>query len=67
MIKVYVNGDSKVIEDDVNLEELVESLDLAEERVAVEVNKDVVRRKDWCRLRIRNNDKVEIIHFVGGG
>lgn len=50
-----------------NLRELLEKLDLPTERIAVEVNKDVVRKKDWESVKISDEDKIEIVHFVGGG
>ena len=46
---------------------LIERLSLAPERVAVELNRDVVRRADWPATRLSDGDRVEIVHFVGGG
>jgi sulfur carrier protein len=40
---------------------------LPTERVAVELNKEVVRRKNWEITDIKDADKIEIVHFVGGG
>ncbi|MGI8544509.1 MAG: sulfur carrier protein ThiS [Aridibacter sp.] len=37
------------------------------ERVAIEVNKMVIRKKDWTTINIKDSDQIEIIHFVGGG
>ena len=49
------------------LARLIEQLSLAPERVAVEVNREVVRRADWQALEISEGDRVEVVHFVGGG
>ena len=49
------------------LTELVEHLNLAPERLAIELNRKVVRRADWQRSFLSEGDRVEIVHFVGGG
>ena len=47
--------------------ELVRRLALAPERVAVEVNREVLRRARWEEAVLAEGDRVEIVHFVGGG
>lgn len=49
------------------LADLVRELSLAPQRIAVEVNKQIVRRNDWEHTSIRDGDRIEIVHFVGGG
>ena len=49
------------------LSTLIAQLALAPERVAVELNRDVVRRADWPATQLSHGDRVEIVHFVGGG
>ena len=66
-MKVFVNGETREINRQLSLRELLEKLDLPQERVAVELNKEVVRKKDWETVKIADADKIEIIHFVGGG
>jgi thiamine biosynthesis protein ThiS len=46
---------------------LIEQLSLAPQRIAVEVNREIVRRADWEQTEVRDGDSVEIVHFVGGG
>lgn len=67
MIEVIVNGKNKSIDRDVNLRDLLLNLNLPTERVAIELNKDVIRKKDWECTTVCEKDKIEIIHFVGGG
>ena len=67
MISVTVNGDSKSFEHEVSLRDLLSALDLPNERIAIELNKNVIRKKDWENISISNDDELEIIHFVGGG
>ena len=64
---VELNGEPKELNEGTTLASLIEQLALAPERVAVELNRDVVRRNDWPSTRLSNGDRVEIVHFVGGG
>ncbi len=64
---VFVNGETKDISVETNLFDLLKSLELPTERVAIELNKEVVRRKNWETTNIKDADKIEIVHFVGGG
>ena len=66
-MQVLINGETRKIENEVNLRQLLEKLDLPTERIAIELNKDVIRKKDWESIKISDADKIEIIHFVGGG
>ena len=66
-MKVYINGEIKEIAEAVNLTELLANFSLPQERIAVELNKEVVRKKDWENIRVKDDDKIEIVHFVGGG
>lgn len=66
-MKVFINGETREINQQLNLRELLERLDLPQERVAVELNKEVVRKKDWEAVKVSDGDKLEVIHFVGGG
>ena len=66
-MRVELNGDPKELDEGTNLSALVEQLSLAPERVAVELNREVVRRADWPTTQLSEGDRVEIVHFVGGG
>ena len=66
-MKITINGEVKELESEVNLSRLLELFSLPSERVAVELNRQVVRRKDWEAITIREADTIEIVHFVGGG
>ena len=66
-MRVYLNGESKTVQDDLTLEKLVSQLDLPALRVAVELNRAVVRRSDWEKTKLSEDDRIEIVHFVGGG
>ena len=49
------------------LSELVNELSLPPARIAIELNGEVVRRNDWVNALVREGDRLEIVHFVGGG
>lgn len=66
-VKVFINGETKEISEQVNLLELLKVFALPSERIAIELNREVVRKKDWENILIRDADKIEIVHFVGGG
>ncbi len=66
-MKVFINGEKRDIPNEVNLSELLKNLSLPSERIAIELNKEVVRKKDWENILIKDADKIEIVHFVGGG
>ena len=66
-LRVELNGDPHELDEGATLSTLIEQLSLAPERVAVELNRDVVRRADWPATRLADGDRVEVVHFVGGG
>ncbi len=66
-MRVIVNGVERDIREGSTLAGLIAQLTLSPERLAVEVNQEVVRRVDWESLVISEGDRVEIVHFVGGG
>ena len=66
-MRILINGETKEIQSEVNLSDLLKHFSLPSERIAIELNKEVVRRKDWETIRVKDADKIEIVHFVGGG
>jgi len=64
---VTINGETRQIPENTNLAQLLEILELASARVAVELNQSVIRRGEWENTVLRENDRIEIVHFVGGG
>jgi sulfur carrier protein len=66
-MRVLVNGDEKDFDTAISLRELIEQLDLPVARIAIELNREVVRRSNWGSTMLKDNDRIEIVHFVGGG
>ncbi|MCI0417731.1 MAG: sulfur carrier protein ThiS [Acidobacteria bacterium] len=66
-IEILLNGERKDVPDGQNILDLVRSLGLPAERLAVEHNLQIVKRDHWNQKLLRHGDKVEIVQFVGGG
>ncbi|HLE63080.1 MAG TPA: sulfur carrier protein ThiS [Pyrinomonadaceae bacterium] len=66
-MRVFLNGETKDLPAELSVLGLVEKLALRPERVAVELNGVVVPRTAWTSTVLGDDDRVEIVHFVGGG
>ena len=64
---ILVNGERRELDEGTSLAGLLERLSLSEKRVAIELNGSVVTRVDWQQTVIAEGDKIEVVHFVGGG
>lgn len=67
MPKVEINGEKRDIPEDLTLDGLVEWLKLPADRLAIERNQEVVARRRWSETRVEEGDRLELVHFVGGG
>ncbi len=66
-MRVYVNGEAREFSSPLSLAQLITELELPPARIAVELNRAVVRRNEWDSTELRDDDRIEIVHFVGGG
>jgi thiamine biosynthesis protein ThiS len=66
-LQLQINGEAREVADELKLSELVKELALAPERVAIELNQKVVRSAQWPATILADGDRIEIVHFVGGG
>jgi len=66
-MKLQLNGELRDFPDGLTLAVLVEHLAMKADRVAVELNLEIIPRTNWPAIRLKDGDKLEIIHFVGGG
>jgi sulfur carrier protein len=66
---LHINGEARTFADPLpsTLAVLVELLGMKADRVAVELNRDIVPRDRWAVTELHNDDHLEIVHFVGGG
>ena len=67
MAKIQLNGDVYEIKAQTNLNELLNKLKIEKNKVAIEINGEIVQRDKYENLILNKNDKVEIVHFIGGG
>ena len=65
--KIQLNGDSYEINNGTNLNELLNKLKINTNKVAIEVNGEIVEKNKYPNLILNKDDKVEIVHFIGGG
>tara|TARA_B100000686_G_scaffold208416_1_gene215341 strand:- start:184 stop:402 length:219 start_codon:yes stop_codon:yes gene_type:complete len=65
--KIQLNGNTYEIKHGINLDDLINKLKLHKNKVAIEVNGEIVEKNKYPSLILNKNDKVEIVHFIGGG
>jgi len=66
-MKLVINGEQQTFTDGLTLSALLEQLGMKSDRVAVELNREIVVRNLWPETHLNPDDKLEIVHFVGGG
>ncbi len=66
-INVILNGEACEVPLEIKLDHLLELFSLPSQRIAIELNKSVIPRTDWPQTIINDGDKIEVVHFVGGG
>lgn len=66
-MQLRINGDQRDFPDGLTLAALVADLGMKPDRVAVELNLEIVPRPNWENTQLKDGDKLEIVHFVGGG
>jgi thiamine biosynthesis protein ThiS len=66
-MQITVNGEIKTFEQPLTIAELLGHFELHPQRVAVEVNEQLVRRAEFAATRIQEGDRIEVVTFVGGG
>ena len=66
-MRIQVNGQPREVDEDIPLPQLIATLNLKPEQLAIELNHNVVRRAQWQETFLHAGDSVEIVHFVGGG
>ena len=66
-MKIHLNGEEKQVSEGVTLAGLLEVLQIRPGRVVVELNREIVAREAYASTFLSESDRVEIVHFVGGG
>jgi thiamine biosynthesis protein ThiS len=66
-MKLQINGQSREFPAQLSLSALLDSLGMKSDRVAVELNREIAPRDRWPQIALKDGDRLEIVHFVGGG
>ncbi len=66
-IQIKINGKLKLIDKNSNLLNLVNKLKIPIKKVAIELNQEIIDKKKLNKITLNKNDKIEIVHFIGGG
>ena len=66
-IKIKLNGKEKQIPENLKIDKLVNVLKIPIKKVAIELNQEILDKKKLHKIKLKKNDKIEIVHFIGGG
>lgn len=66
-IEITLNGERKQVPGGLAVDALLKHLQIDETRIAVEVDRNIVRKRDWSSTRVQSGAQVEVVQFVGGG
>ena len=66
-IKIKLNGKIKSINENYKIQSLINDLKVPLKKVAIELNLEILDKKKLDKIKIKNMDKIEIVHFIGGG
>ena len=66
-LKIKINGKNRFIKRKTSLKSLLETFNLPINKIAIELNEQIVDKKKINNIKLKNKDKIEIVHFIGGG
>lgn len=66
-VEVFINGERRQAPAGATVLELLRELEIDPARVAIEFNREILRREHWATTRVQGGEQIEIVHFVGGG
>jgi thiamine biosynthesis protein ThiS len=64
---IFINGEARELDNGLTVAAMLDALELPKQRVAIELNRRVVRKQEWESTAVSDNDRIEVVHFVGGG
>lgn len=64
---LIINGEAKEFDSTMNLQGIIKDLKIEDKVMAAAVNMEVVKKENWSHFSLKENDKIELLHFVGGG
>ena len=66
-IKIKINGKFSTINENLSLSTFLKELKIPLKKVAIELNQEIIDKNNLKNIKLKNNDKIEIVHFIGGG
>ena len=66
-IKITLNGKSRTLVSKITVKNLIDKLNFPLNKIAIEINEEIINKKSIKKIFLKNDDKVEIVHFIGGG
>ena len=66
-IKIKVNGKVRTVLNNSKLSDLLKNLKIPMKKVAIELNQEIIDKKRSSNIKLKKDDKIEIVHFIGGG
>ena len=66
-IKIKINGSTKLIDENSKIQKILSDLKIPIEKVAIELNQEILDKKNLNKVKLKKSDKIEIVHFIGGG
>ncbi len=66
-IKIKINGKLKLIDENYRIQTLINDLNIPIKKVAIELNQEILDKKKLNKIKLKKNDNIEIVHFIGGG
>ncbi len=66
-IKIRLNGKVKLINEHYEIQNLLRDVKVPLKKVAIELNQEIIDKKKLNKIKLKSNDKIEIVHFIGGG
>ena len=66
-IKIKLNGKFLTINENLNISIFLKELEIPLKKVAIELNQEIIDKNNLKTIKLKNNDKIEIVHFIGGG
>ena len=66
-IEIYINGKKTLAVKGIKLSKLIKDLKIPVKKVAIEINQRIINKKHTSTISLKKHDKIEIVHFIGGG
>ncbi len=66
-IKIKINGKYMIIKQKTSVQDLIKALKIPIRKIAIEMNREILDKKKLNKKMLKNNDSIEIVHFIGGG